>query len=212
MRPSVLDAEQMEAIRKEVSIDHEAIRRGGVRNLERKFASVAKVTQLPEVLCIAESLLGAPARLVRALFFDKTPGTNWFVGWHQDRTVTLNCRSPLEGWTKWTKKDGVHHVHPPLSVLNSMVTIRLHVDPADRENGCLCVIQGSHRLGILTPMAIAKHAAGSKPMVCIADAGDALIMHPLILHSSLKSRSDRHRRVVHLEYSSHELPQGLSWA
>jgi hypothetical protein len=39
-----------------------------------------------------------------------------------------------------------------------------------------------------------------------------LIMRPLILHSSTKSRRAAHRRVVHLEYSGDDLPAGLSWA
>ncbi len=34
--------------------------------------------------------------------------------------------------------------------LDDMLTIRLHVDDADEEGGCLHVIPGSHALGILT--------------------------------------------------------------
>ena len=42
-------------------------------------------------------------------------------------------------------------------------------------------------------------------------AGDALIMHPLILHSSNKSISNSERRTIHLEYSSGDLHSGLAW-
>ena len=47
---------------------------------------------------------------------------------------------------------------------------------------------------------------------CAVRAGDAVIMHPLILHASEKSRTVMHRRVVHLEFSSYELPAGVAWA
>jgi ectoine hydroxylase-related dioxygenase (phytanoyl-CoA dioxygenase family) len=93
-----------------------------------------------------------------------------------------------------------------------MVTIRLHVDDADEEGGCLRVIPGSHQLGILTQDGIDRAVEAATPKVCVVVSGDAVIMRPLILHSSTKSRRATHRRVVHLEYSSYELPAGLSWA
>lgn len=93
-----------------------------------------------------------------------------------------------------------------------MVTIRLHVDDAEQESGCLSVIPKSHRLGILTQDEINRVVTYSRPEACIVSAGDAVIMHPLVLHSSAKSRKSDHRRVVHLEYSSYELPPGVSWA
>ena len=78
------------------------------------------------MLSIARSLLGKAPQLVRALFFDKTLSRNWFVAWHQDRTVALDRYVELNGWRSWSKKDGVHHVQPPRRVLEQMVTIRLH--------------------------------------------------------------------------------------
>ena len=212
IHPGVLDAEQIEAIKAEVSLDHEVLRRTGIRNLEKKFRSIANAAASQPVLSIAKSLLDGTPRLVRALFFDKTRERNWFVAWHQDRTVALSHRVELPGWGPWTRKDGVHHVQPPLSVLEHMVTIRLHVDDADEEGGCLRVLPGSHRLGILTQEEIDRVVATSRPRDCAVDAGDALIMRPLLLHSSMKSRRLTHRRVVHLEFCSYGLRSGLSWA
>jgi ectoine hydroxylase-related dioxygenase (phytanoyl-CoA dioxygenase family) len=211
IHPAVLDAEQIEAIKAEVSLDHEILRRTGIRNLEKKFRSIAGVAAISSVLSIAESLLGRTPQFVRALFFDKTPARNWCVAWHQDRTVALNRRVEMPGWGSWTQKDGVHHAQPPLAVLEHMVTIRLHVDDADEEGGCLRVIPGSHRFGILRQDEIDQVVAVSTPQACRVDAGDAVIMSPLLLHSSRKSQRLVHRRVVHLEYCSHELPSGVSW-
>ena len=156
IRHAVLDPRQIGAIKAEVSVDHEILRRTGIRNLEKKFVSIAEVAADPSVLAIAGSMLDGTPKLVRALFFDKTDERNWSVPWHQDRTVALNQRTEMQGWVAWTVKDGVHHVQPPRLVLDHMVTIRLHVDDADTETGCLSVIPGSHRLGILTPDGIRK--------------------------------------------------------
>lgn len=212
IRSAVLDSREIHAIQNEVSLDHEILRRTGIRNLERKFRSIAQVAAQPSVLSIAASLLGKTPRLVRALFFDKRPDRNWFVAWHQDRTVALNCQVDLPGWRSWTKKDGVHHAEPPREVLDRMVTIRLHVDAADQNSGCLWVIPSSQHLGVLATKEVMRVARNSSSYACVVSAGDALIMHPLIVHSSSKSRSLAHRRVVHLEFSSYELPPGVSWA
>ena len=212
IRPAILTSNEIDAIKAEVSVGHEILRRTGIRNLEKKFDSIARVASAPSVLSIAASLLGTTPRLVRALFFDKTPERNWFVAWHQDRTVALSRRFDMPGWGPWTIKDNVNHVQPPLAVLNQMVTIRLHVDDADEEGGCLRVIPGSHRLGILMQSDIDPMVAASTPKSCVVAAGDAVIMCQLVLHSSMKSRRSSHRRVVHLEYGSYELPSGISWA
>jgi ectoine hydroxylase-related dioxygenase (phytanoyl-CoA dioxygenase family) len=201
----------IDLVKQEVSVDHEILRRTGIRNLEKKFGSIAGLAADSSVRSIAASLLGKSPRLVRALFFDKTPKRNWFVAWHQDRTVAPNRRIEAAGWGQWSWKDGVHHVQPPRAVLDRMVTIRLHLDHADEPGGCLYVIPGSHRLGILTQDEIDQTVASSTPRACIVAPGDAVIIHPLILHSSKKSRRTTHRRVVHLEYSTYELPSGVSW-
>ena len=42
-------------------------------------------------------------------------------------------------------------------------------------------------------------------------AGDALLMRPLLLHSSGRLRTASHRRVIHIEYAAFALPGGLQW-
>lgn len=210
--PDVVNRAQINSIAAEVSVDHEILRRTGIRNLEKKFKSIARIAEDEQVMSVAASLLERPVRLVRALFFDKTPGRNWSVAWHQDRTVTLNRRFDLKGWGPWTTKDGVHHVLAPRHVLDQMVTVRIHIDHADEGNGCLVVIPRSHRLGILDNNEIGNVVAAGDPTSCAVAPGGALIMHPLILHSSASATRSGHRRVVHLEYSSYELPLGAAWA
>jgi hypothetical protein len=46
---------------------------------------------------------------------------------------------------------------------------------------------------------------------CAVEAGDALLMRPLLLHASSRSTRATHRRVLHLEYAWFPLPDGLAW-
>ena len=211
-RTGVVASDDLEAVKQDIAIGCRELRQHGIRNLEKRFTSIARLATATSVVELAHELLAKPPSLVRALFFDKTPDRNWFVAWHQDKTVALNRRREMAGWGPWSLKDAVHHVQPPCSVLDEMVTIRLHIDPADEDSGCLRVIPGSHRAGILTQEQVDRCVADQPGVACIAAAGDAVVMRPHVLHSSRKSRRAEHRRVVHLEYSSYELPPGITWA
>ncbi len=209
---NVLSGKDIQFVVSDISLESETLRRRGIRNLEKKFPSIARLAAHPVLLETVKKLLGGTPRLVRALFFDKTPEKNWAVGWHQDRTVTLNKKAPLDGWGQWSVKEGVCHAQPPCSVLDRMLTIRLHVDPADEASGCLQVIPGTHRSGILRQSAIDRIVERSSASACVVSAGDAVIMRPHVLHSSGKSLGQLHRRVIHLEYSDYSLPEGIHWA
>jgi len=47
--------------------------------------------------------------------------------------------------------------------------------------------------------------------VCVARAGDVLLMRPLLVHASSAASQANHRRVVHLDYASVSLDGGLQW-
>lgn len=212
LRESVLSAETIALVKSDIDLDSEKFKIFGVRNLEKRFASISTLVLDDMVTSIASECLKGQAKLVRALFFDKTPEKNWYVTWHQDKTVALNRKIDKEEWSQWSMKDGAHHVQPPVEVLNQMVTLRLHIDSTNEDNGCLKVIPGTHREGILKQEAIDKKVKQQPYASCVVGAGGAVIMRPHILHSSSKAKNPSHRRVVHLEYSSYALPSGVSWA
>jgi ectoine hydroxylase-related dioxygenase (phytanoyl-CoA dioxygenase family) len=212
IREGVLGKEDIDDVASDISLESETLKKSGIRNLEKKFASIAKLSTKDEVLRIVREILPGNSRLVRAIFFDKTPERNWFVSWHQDKTVAVDRKVEMEGWGPWSVKEGICHVQPPSAVLDSMLTIRLHVDTSDEDSGCLRVIPSSHRSGILNQEEIERITATNSGILCVASAGDAVIMRPHILHSSRKSVGRHHRRVVHLEYSDYELPKGVHWA
>jgi ectoine hydroxylase-related dioxygenase (phytanoyl-CoA dioxygenase family) len=175
------------------------------------------ILAMPEVIEVARDprlrlLLGPDMRAVRGIFFDKTPGANWPVAWHQDLTLALRERRDAEGWSNWTLKRGVTHVQAPPAVLDRMVTMRLHLDDCDEDNGPLRVIAGSHISGVLPRAEVARRTREGDHTVA-ARAGDALLMKPLILHASSPARVPSHRRVLHLEFTPpYLLPADLEWA
>ena len=212
LRESVLSTDSIEFVKSDIDLESEKLKTYGARNLEKRFSSISSLVLDDRIVSIARECLNGQVKLVRALFFDKTPEKNWYVTWHQDKTVTLNRRINKEGWNQWSIKDGVHHVQPPIDVLNQMVTLRLHIDSTDENNGCLKVIPGTHRQGILKQEEIDRKVKREPYVSCVVGAGGVVIMRPHILHSSSKAKCPSHRRVVHLEYSSFELPSGVSWA
>jgi len=184
----------------------------GIRNAEKKFDCIAKLANTEKIMAKARSILGYEPQLVRAIIFDKTPEKNWLVSWHQDKTVSVNKKEHIDGWGPWSLKDNTHHVQPSDSVLNNMVTFRIHLDDSNIDNACLKVIPDSHTSGVLTQLEIDSLVKSSILVECEANAGDMLIMRPLILHASSKAKLPKHRRVIHLEFSGSDLPDGLNWA
>lgn len=147
---------------------------------------------------------------VRAILFDKSPGANWFVGWHQDRAIAVAERHDVAGFGPWSVKAGVPHVEPPTNVLERMVTVRVALDAADEDNGGLRVLPGSHRLGVLSPQQLHDLDA-SAAVTPDVPRGGALLMRPLLLHASSQARQATHRRVIHLEFAAESLPSPLDW-
>ncbi len=172
----------------------------GIRNIDKKVNAIASVAGSKSFLNSASSYLSGNAFLVRAIYFNKTLNTNWNITWHQDKTIAVNKQIDLSGYKAWTIKDKINCVQPPVTVLEDMVTFRVHLDAADRANGCLKVISGTHRFGILSQPEI-NRIKNIYPMVsCEVNPGDAVVMRPHILHSSEKSLVSGNRRVIHLEY------------
>lgn len=167
----------------------------------------------PALAKLVAELVDHPApRLVRLIAFDKSPAANWFVPWHQDRTIAVERRAAVAGYGRWTLKDGAVHVEPPVDVLRQMVTLRIHLDDCDEDNGPLECLIGSHRHGRLDRAGINEAVATCEARVCLAVRGDILAMRPLTVHRSQRARLPARRRVLHLEYAGCALPAPLRWA
>jgi len=173
--------------------------------------SVSALANSNQILDLVRPHVPETPQPVRAIYFDKSPDANWLVTWHQDLTLAVKSRAEVEGFGPWSIKDGVPHVQPPAEFLEKMLTVRLHLDDADETNGALRVLPGSHRIGRLSSDKIQALRTQQADYLCAASVGDAMLMRPLLLHASGRSTSNKHRRILHIEYAGFALPSELQW-
>ncbi|MDQ3856524.1 MAG: phytanoyl-CoA dioxygenase family protein [Chloroflexota bacterium] len=141
----------------------------------------------PEILSnpIQHVRIKLPERL---LSNDQQEGLATKTGWHQDQGVAL-----------------------PEADASEILTVWVAVTDATEENGCLCVVPGSHRAGLIThcrdkqiPDALVGEGSVSLPM----ERGSVLLMHRRTQHASLPNRSDGIRWSFDLRYQPIGQPTG----
>ena len=101
-----------------------------------------------------------------------------------------------------SKKGGVDFARPPRRVLEALLAVRIHLDDCDETNGPLRVSPGTHQQGIVRSTEIADVVTHHGETACLAPAGEAWLMKPLLLHASSQATAPKHRRVLHLVYHS----------
>lgn len=182
----------------------------GVRNLLEICPAVRILAAASAIRKFVTPILGDGAFAVRAIFFDKVPGANWSLCWHQDNVIAVKERRDISGFVGWSQKAGVWQAQPPADVLAQMIAVRVHLDDCGANNGPLRVLPGSHRCGWLDDELDAWKARISE-VICTVQCGGILMMCPLLLHASAPAESVGHRRVIHIEYAAADLPGGLDW-
>lgn len=175
--------------------------RAGARHAMRHPA-VAELARDSRLMRIASDVLGSRIVPFRVTLFDKSPGANWLVVWHQDTALPLRERHDAPGWGPWSVKSGIVYAHAPTKALDCVLALRIHLDDSTARNGPLRVLPGTHRRGVLTDEAVQQLAREIEPFHCVVPRGGVLPMRPLLIHASSKSRSDEPRRVLHIEYAA----------
>lgn len=133
---------------------------------------------------INEDVYGAetPIAIFRAMFMNKPAQRGTKLPWHQDR---------------WNFLDK-----------NPLLTIYLGIDPATEENGCVQIIEGSHKRGLvnpshhsgfLTPEQAEIHCKNDIKKVFLKQ-GDVVILHNQAIHGSDINRSTISRRALSVCY------------
>ena len=100
---------------------------------------------------------------------------------------------------------------------NELISVMVALTPANKENGCLQVIRGTHRLGRLNhgfageqvgaDMVMVNNALKTMELVyCELGAGDALFFHPNLLHRSEANLSDYPRWSIISCYNAQSNP------
>ncbi|QDF42453.2 phytanoyl-CoA dioxygenase family protein [Bradyrhizobium symbiodeficiens] len=197
--------DQLKEILSHLPPDHAGLRLRGVEGL-MPFLAVSG-----QIGSCAASVLGEDCRPVRALLFDKTAAANWALGWHQDRTIAVKARVPVDSFKTWSIKSGMHHVEPPFALLSGMVTLRVHIDPVPAGNAPLLIAPGSHKLGRIAEEDVRDVVRRCGTVACLAEPGDVWLYATSILHASDAATTPMHRRVLQVDFSVGELPGGLEW-
>lgn len=175
--------------------------RAGARHLLR-MPVVRTLASDVRMLDIARGFLGSSAVPFKATLFDKSPGANWLVAWHQDTALPLQRRIESDEWGPWSTKAGLLYAHAPAWALQQVIALRVSLDDSSADNGPLRVLPGTHRAGVLSGAQIERLAREVAPVDCVAPSGGVIAMRPLTVHASSKATSERPRRVLHIEYAT----------
>jgi hypothetical protein len=181
-----------------------------IRRFVKEVPGISQFIFTSRLRTIIDQLFGPDYFLVKSIYFDKPEQSNWFVAYHQDLTISVDQKKQVEGFDQWTVKNDQFAVQPPLTLLENIFTIRIHLDDTDENNGALKIVPGSHHKGIYRPETIDWSI--EKEEVCKVPRGGIMIMQPLLLHASNRTVNNNKRRVIHLEFSNQLLPGGLQWA
>jgi hypothetical protein len=124
-----------------------------------------------------------PIAAFRAMFMNKPARKGTFLPWHQDRWNYLD-RDPL-------------------------ITVWTALDPATVANGCVQIIPGSHKLGLLNPghtsgfltdELVQQYAPESERMYVELEPGESVLLHNWLLHASDVNTTDISRRAFSVCY------------
>lgn len=134
-------------------------------------------------VCARQYGAHAPVSIFRAMVMNKPAGQGTVLPWHQDGGgVWALDRDPL-------------------------VTIWIALDPATRANGCMEVVPGTHRLGLLTSYGstiteedAARHCPPERVHPLEVEPGHAVLLHNWLIHRSGVNPSPVPRRAFTVCY------------
>lgn len=181
-----------------------------IRQFFKEIPGAADIIFNSNLNKIIAEILGAGSFVVKSIYFEKPEGSNWFVAYHQDLTISVNKKIEVEGFGPWTIKQNQFAVQPPLFILENNFTIRIHLDDTDEYNGALKVIPRSHLKGVYRAATI--DWGRENEVICCVPKGGIMLMKPLLLHGSGRTTNSTKRRVLHIEFSTQILPGELQWS
>jgi ectoine hydroxylase-related dioxygenase (phytanoyl-CoA dioxygenase family) len=179
-----------------------------IRQILKEIPAVVPVIFNKKLTMLITALFGDEYFVSKSIYFDKPQKSNWFVAWHRDLTISVNKKVQLPGFTNWTVKQNQFAVQPPIDILKSNFTVRIHLDDTDEYNGALKVVPGSH-----LDVELKTDASDNRPEVfCDVKAGGVMLMRPLLMHASNRTVNDQRRRVLHIEFSNAALTEEIDWS
>lgn len=147
----------------------------------------------------------------RVVSFNKTATQNWGVPWHQDRVIAAAAKCDHPDFDNWSQKGGIWHCEPPISVLDKMLFLRIHLDDDIDGNGAMEIAKGSHVHGRVPASKAEDIAAKYETEICRGKRGDVLVLKMLTLHRSSPAAVAGTRRVLRVDYANRTLPEPVRW-
>jgi ectoine hydroxylase-related dioxygenase (phytanoyl-CoA dioxygenase family) len=211
---SITEVEKILNVIENTNSDKETFRKTNdlfaIRQFLKEVPNVSKLVFNDKLIAILENFFGDKYFVVKSIYFDKPQSSNWYVSYHQDLTISVDKKLEVDGFGFWTTKQNQFSVQPTLDILDNILTIRIHLDDTDENNGALKVVSKSHQKGIYRPETI--DWTKEQEISCNVEQGGIMLMKPLLLHSSSRTTNNKQRRVIHIEFSSLELPKKLNWS
>jgi phytanoyl-CoA hydroxylase len=139
-------------------------------------AAMAKFLFHPQLLRVAQGIIGSNVQLHHTKMFIKPPERGAPFPLHQDYNYFPHAN-------------------------NSMIAVIVHFDDAPLERGCVCVVPGSHKLGVLPALPPDHHLPADqfpfeRALPLPAAAGDAIFFSYLLVHGSGVNRSNEPRTTM----------------
>ncbi|MAT34679.1 MAG: phytanoyl-CoA dioxygenase [Ponticaulis sp.] len=179
----------------------------GARRSVRSLPDTAK-----GALQVLASRIQPESKPVRVVTFDKSEEANWALPWHRDFVITTADRQEVEGFSNWTRRNGVWHVRPPMALLEQMFFLRVLLDDTNEQSGDLEIVPTSH-VGRHSRTAHEFDGDIEKASIStFGERGDILALHALILHRSAAAGARKARRAIRIDFSADALPEPLEWA
>ena len=197
MKQGFFDAEEVSLLQRAIAADP-AI----ARNVTRLADSTGASTELALWNHPGDDLFGMVARSARVV-----DGMERLLGgevYHYHSKLTMK-RPRVGGAWDWHQDYGYWYNNGCL--FPDMASVFIAIDPSRRENGCLQVLRGSHRMGRLDHDRVGGQTGADVERVEQAmrvldhvysemDPGDALFFHCNTLHASSQNLSERSRNVL----------------
>jgi ectoine hydroxylase-related dioxygenase (phytanoyl-CoA dioxygenase family) len=204
----------------EISILYSELEQFGVFNFEmlipefEMLNSVSIVKELAysdKIFSIVKSIIGENAFATNSFVLDKTLDNNWELNWHQDLKIAVKDKIETEGYYNWYFTSGIHYVVAPNEVEEKRLFVRIHFDDCDSQNGGLQNIPKSHKYGVVSDREIFKIITKQQSSSCNVKRGGVMLMKNLLFHRSPLSISNKHRRMLQINYSAAPLQNGLEY-
>ena len=138
--------------------------------------------QHPLIRAITRRHIGEDVSIFRAMFMNKPAQKGTVLPWHQDVG---------EGW-------GLDR--------NPIITVWTALDDATAANGCMQIVPGSHKLGVVNPQHFiaeadqAKYIQENEVVDLEVAAGEAILLHNFLFHRSGVNRTSNPRRAFSTAY------------